>query len=142
METKGPIFHTKDGEELEGFDELFEHAFPECYQRGMLRARPYEGQPHTDHGERGKTEIRGITFRDLRDCFIRACCLASGSDRWHKEALKGEHAVIAENDLYQLPWDEIDIVAVAQNLSCEVERLMGIYPNVPSLTMEDEDGER
>lgn len=84
--------------------------------------RPYDGQPHTDHGERGRTEIKGITFRDLRDCFIRACYESSGlpMEQW-------------PGDVYGLPWDDMDIIAVAQNLSCNVEKAMGIYPNVPRL---------
>ena len=28
-------------------------------------ARPFTGQPHTENGERGKTEIKGIRFRDF-----------------------------------------------------------------------------
>lgn len=130
------IFTTEDGETLEGFDELLEHAFPERYQRGMLRARPHEGQSHTTHGQRGKTEIKGITFRDLRDCFIRACCQSSHPHPHYEESCKGEMAVLSESDLYDLPWDDIDIVAVAQNLTCEVEKIMDIYPNVPAVESE------
>jgi len=117
-------------EEVEDFWELFEVLFPESCQKGLLRDRPYDGQNHTNHGKRGKTEIKDITFRDLHDCFIRACCLASGEDKWYEEAPKGEKAMLAENDLYKLPWENMDIVAVAQNLSCEVEKIMGIYPNI------------
>jgi hypothetical protein len=29
-----------------------------------------------------------------------------------------------------LNFDRIDPVAIAQNLSCEVEKLMGIFPNI------------
>ena len=84
--------------------------------------RPYDGQPHTDHGERGKQEIHGITFRDLRDCFMRACYESSGLpiEQW-------------PGSVHDLPWDDMDIIAVAQNLSCNVEKAMGIYPNVPRL---------
>lgn len=84
--------------------------------------RPYDGQPHTDHGERGKTKIEGITFRDLRDCFIRACYESSGlpPKDW-------------PGRVHDLPWDDMDIIAVAQNLSCNVEKAMGIFPNVPRL---------
>jgi len=84
--------------------------------------RPYDGQPHTDHGERGRTEIKGITFRDLRDCFMRACYESSGLPikEW-------------PGSVHDLPWDDMDIIAVAQNLSCNVEKAMGIYPNVPRL---------
>lgn len=86
------------------------------------RDRPYDGQVHTDLGERGRTEIRGITFRDLRDCFMRACFLASGlsEDEWPAS-------------IYELPWPKMDPLAVSQNMSCEVERMMGIFPNVPRL---------
>ena len=132
-----PIFTSPDGEQLCGLEEVFEDVFPESYQRGMLRVRPYDGQPHTDHGGRGKTEIRGITFRDLRDCFVRACCMSAGGgcspkgDQLYKEAIKGENALLAENDIYDLPWEQMDPVAIAQNLTCEVERIMGIYPNLP-----------
>jgi len=130
-----PKFLAEDGTELDGFDELFEHAFPASYQRGMLRARAYEGQPHTDHGHRGRQEIHGITFRDLHDAFVRACCLSAGGiseeyDRFYQEATKGERALLAESDVYDLPWERMDIIAVAQNLSCEIERLMGIFPNL------------
>jgi hypothetical protein len=36
------------------------------------RERPYNGQSWTDEGERGKTEIKGLTLRDVRDCLIKA----------------------------------------------------------------------
>lgn len=105
----------------------------------MKRDRPYNGQPHTYTGERGKTEIKGITFRDLRDCFIRAVLLSTGAETisgkdmrpLYKEACKGEDAVLCENDLYGWDLNQLDPIAVAQNLSCEVERVMGIFPNVP-----------
>lgn len=107
----------------------------------MRRDRPYNGQPHTDTGERGKTEIKGITFRDLRDCFIRAILLSTGAETisgkdmrpLYEEACKGEDAVLCENDLYGWDLNQLDPMAVFQNFSCEVERIMGIFPNVPGL---------
>lgn len=100
----------------------------------MNRNRPYDGQVHTDKGERGKTEIKGITFRDLRDCYIRAYCLAMGaiSEKnmiFYNEAVKGVNAILCENDIYKLD-GEPDPMAIAQNLSCEIEKLMGIFPNI------------
>ncbi len=64
----------------------------------------------------------GVTFRDLRDCFIRGCYDASGLlvEDWPK-------------DIYGLPWDKMDPIAVFQNMACWVERYMGIFPNVPEL---------
>jgi hypothetical protein len=75
------------------------------------RRRPYLGQSWTDQGERGKTEVRGLTMRDIGDCIRRG----------QKHATK--------------PGDRIDYseVAVIQNALCEVERMMGIFPNVPPL---------
>lgn len=84
--------------------------------------RPYDGQPHTDTGERGRTEIKGITFRDLRDCFIRALYESTGKpvEEW-------------PGDIYQIDLNDLDPIAIAQNLSNNVEKRMGIYPNVPRL---------
>lgn len=86
------------------------------------RNRPYDGQPHTDQGERGRQEVRGVTMRDLTDCFVRACYDSSGlpPEKW-------------PGDIYQLPWDDMDPLAISQNLTCWVERYMGIFPNVPKL---------
>lgn len=112
------------------------------HDHNMRRDRPYNGQPHTDTGIRGATEIKGITFRDLRDCFIRAVLLSTGAGviggkdmrPLYEEACKGEQATLCENDLYGFNLDALDPIAVCQNLSCEVERAMGIFPNTPELT--------
>ena len=102
----------------------------------MNRDRPYYGQLHTSTGERGATEIKGITFRDLRDCFISAICLSAShlDEELYDEADKGEDAILCENDLYKINLDKLDPMAICQNLGCEVERLMGIFPNIPSIS--------
>jgi hypothetical protein len=104
-------------------------------EHNMRRDRPYNGQPHTDTGQRGATELKGVTFRDLRDCYIRAFMLAAHhiSPARYEEAKKGENAVLCENDLYGWDLNSLDPMAVFQNFSCEVERIMGIFPNVPKL---------
>lgn len=104
----------------------------------MERGRLYTGQLHTNTGIRGSTEIKGITFRDLRDCFIRAVLLSTGAETisgkdmrpLYEEACKGERAALCENDLYGWDLNKLDPIAICQNLSCEVERIMGIYPNL------------
>lgn len=98
----------------------------------MRRDRPYNGQPHTDTGKRGATEVCGVTFRDLRDCYTRAFFLSASHVKpaHYEEACKGEHATLCENDLYGWDLNQLDPIAVFQNFSCEVERIMGIYPNV------------
>lgn len=84
------------------------------------RERPYSGQPWTTQGERGKTTVEGLTMRDIQDCFIRACYLSSG--------LSARDYPLS---IYNLPWEHIDMMAIAQNLTCEIEKCMGIFPNVP-----------
>lgn len=104
----------------------------------MRRDRPYSGQSHTCTGIRGSTEVKGITFRDLRDCYIRAVLLSAYHlvPELYEEATKGPDAVLCENDLFGFNLDELDPIAVVQNLCCEVERIMGIFPNVPGLDKE------
>ena len=118
-------------------NDLWEHIEEELgfNNTDMSRSRPYNGQPQTGTGMRGATEIKGITFRDLRDCFIRAICLSAShlSPVRYEEALKGEKAHLCENDIYAFDYNKLGILAISQNLSCEVERLMGIFPNIPKL---------
>ena len=105
----------------------------------MDRSRPYNGQPHTDTGVRGATEIKGVTFRDLRDCFIRAVMLSTGAEGFegaralYEEADKGDAAMLSANDLFKVDLAQLDPLAICQNLGCEVEKAMGIFPNVPPL---------
>lgn len=110
----------------------------------MRRDRPYGGQPHTFNGERGQAEVKGVTFRDLRDCFVRAICLSTGAATigdlntrpLYEEAEKGEHGVICEDDIYQIDLNALDPMAIIQNMLCEVERITGTFPNVPELDWE------
>ena len=113
----------------------------------MNRDRPYTGQPWTDLGVRGSTEVKGLTFRDIKDCFIRAYIVSHPYYVYDEvkrestlirqepnatlidEANKGEKAQLNGNDLYTLVGD-IDPVALSQNLSCEIEKMMGIFPNI------------
>lgn len=111
-------------------------------EHSMRRDRPYTGQPQTSTGIRGSTEIKGITFRDLHDCFIRGAMLSAHHlvPHLYDEATKGVAAVLCENDLYGFNYDELDPMAIWQNMSCEVEKIMGIYPNVPALKGERREG--
>lgn len=103
----------------------------------MLRTRPYKGQDHTDYGERGKTLIQGLTMRDICDCYVRGFIMAGNhvfDPKLYKEANKGERAKLSPNDLFGVDINEIDPVAICQNMMCEVERMMGIFPNVSGLS--------
>ncbi len=99
---------------------IIESICPSSLVEAMDRDRPYDGQPHTNHGNRGETLVEGLTFRDVRDCFIRGCYDASGLEPkdW-------------PGSVHDLPWDDMDIIAVQQNMSCWMEKYMGIFPNVP-----------
>lgn len=113
----------------------------------MNRGRPYNGQPWTDQGIRGQTEVKGLTMRDIRDCYIRAYIKSHSYYVYDEvsrrstlirqepnatlsdEAEKGEKAQLNGNDLYTLVGDA-DPIAIAQNLSVEIEKMMGIFPNI------------
>lgn len=110
-------------------------------EKSMRRNRPYSGQPHTDEGERGRQEVFGVTMRDLRDCLLRAFFLSAHHIKpdLYEEANLGEYGRLSQNDLYGWNLDDLDPYAIVQNFGCEVERAMGIYPNVPGLTIEEGD---
>lgn len=109
-------------EDIEKIAEFIEKVSPSGYLDTLDRQRLYDGQPQTALGERGKTEVKGITMRDLRDCYIRACFNSSG---------------LSPSDypksIFDLEWEHIDPIAVIQNMLCWVEKYMGIYPNVPEI---------
>ena len=97
-----------------------ERIAPSDIVSAMMYDRPYDGQPHTDTGERGKQQIEGLTMRDIRDCFVLACFESSGltPEQW-------------PGTVYGLPWNNMDPIAISQNLTCNIEKRMGIYPNIP-----------
>lgn len=41
-------------------------------------------------------------------------------------------------DIYKLNWDNIDPMAITQNLTCEIEKLMGIFPNINTKNLDEE----
>lgn len=129
------------------------------------RERPYNGQSWTDEGKRGKTEVKGLTMRDIRDCLIKAMLLSSYSEKYLEEkefskcwdfsvspmkptayllerqdepdyiSCRVELGTWRPQDVYKINWDNIDPLAVARNLNLEIEKMMGIYPNVDKLNM-------
>jgi len=113
---------------IEQLGEVMEHLSPSDYLSTLDRNRPYNGQPHTDTGERGKQLISGLTMRDVRDCFVKAC--------YHSSGLNAEEY---PRSVYELPWEDMDPIAISQNLTCWIERYMGIFPNIPSLEVENGD---
>lgn len=93
----------------------------------LERDRPYDGQAHTHVGERGKRLVEGLTMRDISDCIVNAFLSCAHMER----------ACPIRDDLYQIPdLNELDPGAVISNTVCNMEKMMGIYPNVPGLEQE------
>lgn len=88
--------------------------------------RPYSGQPHTVQGERGNAQVSGMTIRDIYDCYIVACHEASGlsPEHWGKT-------------VWDLPFGDMDPVAIGQALAVNLEKRMGIFPNIPEVSREE-----
>jgi hypothetical protein len=103
--------------------------------------RPFTGQPHTENGERGKTEVKGIRFRDLADCVVKAWIDAAGhtiKNEQRRNELYGraDDGTLNYNDVYEIDCGNVDPLALMQNVVCRVEKAMGIYPNVDKLREE------
>lgn len=98
-------------------DERDQRTLFELYQRSN---RPYDGQPHTDEGVRGQAMVEGLTMRDVSDCILLGFFLASGLPReeWPQS-------------VYDLPVSTMDPNAVKQNVMCNIEKMMGVFPNLP-----------
>lgn len=99
------------------------------------RDRPYNGQVHTDDGERGKQLISGLTMRDVRDCFVKGFLQCSGA-RQPELSESVEKGTWRTMDIFKIDLSEIDPLAVAQCMGCEIEKMMGIFPNCELLSEE------
>jgi hypothetical protein len=122
------------------------------------RDRLYDGQHHTNEGERGKTSVSGLTMRDIADCFVKGLLLAQPpandfNERWDFSsgeavatpyllakiaetptsseylAAKAELGLWTYGDVYSI-CEDYDPIAAVQNAMCEIEKMMGIYPNI------------
>ena len=124
------------------------------------RERPYDGQTHTDDGERGKQIVSGLTMRDLKDCLIKALLLSAPSKKYLEVdtfikcwdfttkpntptqflldnqnepdfvSNKVELGTWRPQDVYKINFNDIDPLAIAKNFTCEVEKMMNIFPNI------------
>ncbi len=136
------------------------------------RNRPYNGQPWTDNGIRGQTEVKGLTMRDISDCLIKAILVSYSEDEYLKPkeffkcwdftecknegdepkptqylldkqkegkylSTKVETNTWRRDDVYLVDFTKIDPIAVAQNLTCEIEKMMGIFPNISNLKFDE-----
>jgi len=99
--------------------------------------RPFTGQPWTINGNRGKTEVKGIRFRDLADCIVKAW-IDSAVHTIEDESLldelsrRSEDGTLNYNDVFKLEGGDVDPLALMQDVCCRVEKAMGIFPNIKS----------
>ena len=84
--------------------------------------------------ERNQVKVEGLTFADINECFYLALMDSSPDDiaqitmdKWK------ETKEMNPNFVYKLNWDNIDPIAIRQNLDCWIERKMGIFPNIQPL---------
>lgn len=133
------------------------------------RERPYDGQSWTDEGVRGKTLVEGLTMRDVCDCLVKAFLISSHDEEYLKPDIflkcwnfEGDKATPTEfllqkqkedkfvstkvetgnwryQDVYKISSSNIDFLAVVKNMACEIEKMMGIYPNIQTIK-ENENG--
>lgn len=123
-----------DGKPLgEALSQAFSDAEGASAYRGD-RERPYNGQPQTTFGERGQTLVDGLTFRDVMDCFVAGLLDCCGVDQ--PELYEVADMALHEN-MYEVDLNNIDPGAWWQNMACRIEKMMGIYPNVPPLTYQE-----
>jgi hypothetical protein len=125
------------------------------------RERPYNGQMHTSEGLRGKQEVRGLTMRDISDCYIKGLLEAAVSDKYievfakcwdfstdpptatpflieHQDepefiTTKVDTGTWRTQDVYKVNLERVDALAVAINMTNHIEKMMGIFPNVAQL---------
>jgi hypothetical protein len=102
----------------------------------------HQPQPHTILGERGQYEVK-LKVIQICECFMRGFIsgetdyghMGSQTDGCLPVEKLGYHQLI--DLLYEnkkLKWfATVDPMAVIQNGSCYMEKVLGIFPNVPML---------
>lgn len=89
-------------------DKDFDDEAEEAFKKGC--ERPFNGQPHTFCGVRGSTMIERVNVRTIGDAV--ATILHRFEARTHTNL-------------------DMDTEAIAQNVCILIEKMMGIFPNLP-----------
>jgi hypothetical protein len=103
----------------------------------------HSSQPHTILGLRGQQEM---TLKEIQicECFLRGMLDGATyynldkngnlTDRIPTEKLEYHHLI---DIIYTVKWlENFDPIAVIQCAGCHLEKVLGIYPNVPKLNYE------
>jgi len=142
-----------DPDNMQGsFNKGLEKAFVEVQGSTAYRndrERPYNGQPWTSDGERGRTLVEGLTMRDVADCIVQGFLTASTSEELQQKTVeisKDKDIGIGtkyaakntwrHDDIYQVVLEDMDPGAVIKSAMCFIEYYMGIFPNLPKLNHE------
>ncbi len=89
------------------------------------RNRPYTDQ----QPKRDQHLVSGLTMRDIHDCMVRGFLLASSHVN-PEGYRKAEENTCCHNDLYGWDTSEVSPGAAIRNGVCEIEKMMGIFPNL------------
>ncbi len=112
------------------FNDMLKHAFLEIQGSSgfsLDKDRAYDGQPTTHNGERGKEPIKGLTVRDIADCIVRGFLESAG--------IYDKHPL--HDDIFKINMTELSPGAVIQSTVCNIEKMMGIFPNIPKRGEDD-----
>ena len=107
----------------------------------ILKDVLHEPQPHTDAGKRGEYIVNGITIRQIAECVLRG--MLDGGTLYHEQDKSIDTVHLGYHQLldliYDVEWiDGFDPVAIQQNVTCHIEKVLGIFPNVPPLILGSE----
>lgn len=98
----------------------------------MLDDVIHQPQPHTILGKRGQQIIK-LKNIELCECFLRG--MLDGGTKYDgklpTEKMNYHHMI---DLVFEVEWlVDFDPVAIMQSASCHMEKVLGIYPNVPKL---------
>lgn len=105
----------------------------------------HDPQPHTILGQRGQQEIK-LKKIQIAECVLRGM-LDGGTyygltkdgeltNNIDPEFLEYHHLI---DLIYEVEWmKDFDPVAIVQCIGCHLEKVLGIYPNIPKLNYEDD----
>ncbi len=87
-------------------------------------------RPYTDQQpKRAQHLVSGLTRRDISDCMVRGFLL-SGSHVNPEGYRKAKENTCYNDDLYGWDLNQLDPGAVIRNACNEIEKMMGIFPNL------------
>lgn len=96
----------------------------------MSRRRPHSGEKGRYGLPRTSVAVSGLNVRDIQDVFIRAVARCTKDQDLIENAEQGENGTLHRNHLFTINADDLDLAAVHDAIGEELEKLMGIFPNV------------